>query len=249
MKAIRSAQSPVPNAIGFAMAIHPHIPPPATWEIAPAAQLAGPIGESLHGPCFVGLQLAMADMPMVLAGLARHVGPQRALYCVDGCNRFDPYRFSDWARRAGMDPSEVLDRVFLSRAFTVHQMAALCREMLPGLVGLEPRPLVVFLGIESLFLDEQIPAFERAHLFDASLREVVSLRQAGLSILATVGMDSGEPGVPSVAPWLAKVRRAADAMTVLRRLAGGTLVLERESASESKQVSGGRRSAERKTRS
>jgi hypothetical protein len=193
-----------------------------------AAPLTGPVGESLRGPSFVGLEAAPRDLPMVLAGVARLLGTNRRIYCADGCNRFDPYRFSQWARSMGMDPTAVLSRVYLSRAFTIHQMAALATEELPRL-SIDPEPpLVVFLGIETLFLDEQVPHFEREHLFRRTLGALTNLRRRGFSLLATVSPEdrSDVRGVPSGRLWRQLLTRSADVMTRLRSFGGGAFLFE-----------------------
>ena len=207
------------------MAVKPHIDSDP-YELGGAVQLTGPIGASLRGPSFVGLQVAPREMPMVLAGVARLLAGERVIYCADGCNRFDAYRFSHWARCMGLDPQEVLSRVYLSRAFTVHQMAALATREFPRLPT-DPRPpLVVVLGVEALFLDEQLPRFEREHLFRKTMDSLAGLRRRGFSLLVTLGEERREDGVPPVGPWWRQVARAADVMTRLRRLAGGAFTFE-----------------------
>lgn len=196
------------------------------WSQPGPVQLVGPVGASLGEACYVGLELAPADMPMVLAGVARLLAGDRVIYCADGANRFDPYRFSHWARACGLDPAEVLSHVLLSRAFTVHQMAALAMAEFPRLVRHGGRPLLVILGLEELFLDEQIPRFERDHLFGRILLALEELRSGGGSLLVTMGSQRGGQEAGRVAPWLRRLRRSAEVMTRLRHLAGGTLLFE-----------------------
>lgn len=192
-----------------------------------AVQVSGPVGDSLRGPSFVGLELAGRDMAMVLTGVARLLVGNRVIYCADGCNRFDPYRFSQWARRSGLDPGEVLGRVYISRAFTIHQMAALATEEFPRLVGngTDP-PLLVILGLEELFLDEQISRFEREHHFCRTLRALEKLRRCGGSLLVTVGSDGDRERRGRAMPWIRRLARSAEVMARLRTLAGGTLLFE-----------------------
>ncbi len=196
------------------------------WQSGGAVQLTGPVGYSLRGPSFVGLQLPQREMPMVLAGVARLLTEERVIYCADACNRFDAYRFSHWARCMALDPQEVLSRIYLSRAFTIHQLSALATEKFPALPTKPEPPLLVVLGLESLFLDEQIPRFEREHFFRRTLRSLSQLRQRGFSLLVTVGEESKEEGVPSIRPWANQVARAADVMTRLRMLAGGAFTFQ-----------------------
>lgn len=208
------------------MAIAPHMDTDP-WQAGGAVQLAGPVGASLRGPAFVALEAPPREMPRVLAGAARLLSHRRHIYCADACNRFDPYRFSQWARSMGLDPREVLQRVFLSRAFTVHQLTALATEEFPRLAAGPEPPLLVVLGIETLFLDEQLPRFEREHLFGRALAAMAQLRQDGGSILATFSPETGEPGVPPVRPWRERLARVADVTARLRTLAAGAFIFER----------------------
>jgi hypothetical protein len=202
---------------------HPQLPSGTAWEGIPAPMLLGPVEQpGFIEPCFLGVELQAEDMAPLLAGLARLVGPGREIYCADACNRFDPYRFSDWARRSGQDPTDVLSRVFVSRAFTIHQMAALARELVPTLAARRPRPLVVVLGTESLFLDEQIPLFERQHHFRLTMASLVELRAAGVSLVATMTPESSRtPGEPTRRPWSRLLARAVDRLVTVRRLPDG----------------------------
>ena len=207
------------------------------------ALLTGPVGESLRGPSFVGLEAAPRDLPMVLAGVARLLGTNRRIYCADGCNRFDPYRFSQWARSMGLDPTAVLSRVYISRAFTIHQMAALATEELPRLSTDPEPPLVVLLGIETLFLDEQVPHFEREHLFRRTLGALSDLRCRGFSLLATVSPEDRSAAarrVPSGRPWRQLLTRSADVMTRLRPFGAGAFLFEGSGRPIDKQVGGDR---------
>lgn len=196
------------------------------WSQPGAIQVAGPVGTSLGGACFVGLELAPAEMPMVLAGVARLLVEDRVIYCADGANRFDPYRFSHWARASGLDPAEVLSRVRVSRAFTIHQLTALAAEEFPRLARRRGAPLLVILGLEELFLDEQIPRFEREHLFGKTLAALEGLRRGGGSLLVTVGSRRQGAEARLAAPWVRRLARSAEVMTRLRHLAGGTLLFE-----------------------
>jgi len=106
------------------------------------------------------LQVARSSTPRVLAQLTSWVFAGRRLYCVDGCNRFDPYVFSALARGRGLDPETVLARIFVTRCFTIHQMEAVAAEMFEGLLTQRPEPLVAVLGLDFLFLEESVSLSE-----------------------------------------------------------------------------------------
>lgn len=121
----------------------------------------------------------------VLGGLAPLVRRGQPLYCVDGGNRFDPYVFSLHARRKGCDAEALLDRVFVTRAFTIHQLAAVVGEMLPPLVAPEPPPLLAVLGLDHLFLEETLPVAERRLVLRGVLAGLQRMRALGTALLVT----------------------------------------------------------------
>lgn len=131
------------------------------------------------------LEVGRAWSGGVLGGLAPLVAEGRALYCVDGANCFDPYAFSHHARLHGAVPEELLDRVFVTRAFTIHQLLAVTAEMLPALAGEEPRPVLVVLGLEQLFLEETLPMAERRRVLSDVMRNLAAVRDGGISLLVT----------------------------------------------------------------
>ncbi|MDX2175761.1 MAG: hypothetical protein SF028_04760 [Candidatus Sumerlaeia bacterium] len=197
---------------------------PAEWLAPPDASAPPAAGWAgrLAAPCLVGLELRGDDVPALWTALARVVAGERSIHCLDSSNRFDPYRFSNWAREHGVDPMALLERVFLSRAFTIHQFGAVVEELLPPLLASEPRPLVVLLGADELFLDEQVPRHERRHVFASALRRLERLRARGLSMLATVSPAGGRgPGVPDGRPWRDALAAVASPMVRLERLPDG----------------------------
>lgn len=177
-------------------------------------------------PAATPLPLAIATPQGRMSGLVASLGPALAegatAYCLDGGNAFDPLRLAARLRAAGIPPGPILsERLFVSRAFTCHQLAAATIELLGPLARRNPPPLVLILGVDRLFLDEDIPRFERNHLFERILRETAALAAGGLPILMTCGMEPGNP-------WPARVRRhalfpgdAAEVVAALRRIADG----------------------------
>ena len=86
-----------------------------------------------------------------------------SLRVIDGGNHFNAYRLSQVIRALGFDPAPVLERVYVSRSFTCHQLAANLALPLP-----EASPLIV-LDLLATFQDENVSLRERTHLFAACL--------------------------------------------------------------------------------
>lgn len=170
------------------------------------------------GPVWVALA------PLLLAG--------GRVYCVDGGNQFNPYRLTELLRARGVDPMPALERIFISRAYTCHQLLgaveALARvaAAIParaadapdaGALPAEGPASVagVILGVETLFLDEDLPLYERARLYERALAEARRLRGLGLPMLITHSADAAGPWGRELA---AQTRPLGDAGQWVRRI-------------------------------
>lgn len=111
----------------------------------------------------------------LIAGLALG-GP---LTILDGGNCFPAYRLLRAVRARTTNLPAVMQRVFVRRAFTCHQMLA----MLEGTPSL-PQPTIL-LNLLSTFYDEQIPERETRRLLESCLRQVERLAQ-NAPVLVTV---------------------------------------------------------------
>lgn len=110
---------------------------------------------------------------------------------VDGTNRFDVYSLARFARavarqhrtRQGPTPEQLLEKIFVSRAFTCYQMEATVTERLPVFVRQKHSPVVIIFGLLDTFYDEQAPLFE----VQASLRRIIGalhqLKRQHVSVL------------------------------------------------------------------
>jgi hypothetical protein len=108
---------------------------------------------------------------------------------IDGTNRFDVYYLADFARTAARrhchhpTPEELLERIFIARAFTCYQMEATITERLPAFLRRTGSPVVVILGLLDTFYDEQAPLFE----VRASLQRIIAalhrLKRQNISVL------------------------------------------------------------------
>jgi hypothetical protein len=140
---------------------------------------------------------------------------------VDGTNRFDLYGLAEFARRhapaAGntprtgetspdgkmITPQDMLDNIFISRAFTCYQMEAVITDRLPAFVRRSRSPVVIIFGLLDTFYDEQAPFFE----VKASLRRIIdalhALRDRNVAILlASMDMKLASPERNSLLPLL-----------------------------------------------
>lgn len=160
----------------------------------------------------LGIEAARENLKLVQRSLsALPIRYGQRVYCLDGVNAFDPYPFAQEARAVGADPEWILDHVLVSRSFTIHQIRASVERLLPPLLETSPRPLVVILGIETLFLDESLPMWEHRHVLRKMLDALESFRDQGLPILMTYAREP-DPHCW----WKAMVEGVSDQRAVLK---------------------------------
>jgi len=148
------------------------------------------------------------------------------LTLVDGTNRFDLYYLAEFARRFGMryggvTPEELLQRIFVSRAFTCYQMEALITNRLPAFVQRSGSPIVVIFGLVDTFYDEQAPLFEVRGSLRRVLVSLDALKRDGISVL--LASDNCMPATPDrngllpmIAAGMDRVFRVTEAESQVR---------------------------------
>lgn len=100
---------------------------------------------------------------------------------VDGGNLFSPYSLAEIARNHGLDSRKILERIYVSRAFTAYQFSSLILEKLETFLNSKRARLLVVSDITSLFFDRDIPKIEAKDLFMkvcAKLSEIAAKKQA-----------------------------------------------------------------------
>jgi len=139
--------------------------------------------------CLHGTGSRVFRLPLYAASHALLKGVPVTL--VDGTNRFDAYYIAEFARkvtsqrlvRRRVQPEQLLQRIFVSRAFTCFQMEATITERLPRFVKRTHSPIVIIFGLLDTFYDEQAPLFE----VKAGLQRVIAalrgLKRENVSIL------------------------------------------------------------------
>jgi hypothetical protein len=118
----------------------------------------------LHGSSAV-LPLSLllcvrAQLPYQLGGLETNV------VFVDGGNTFRLYDVSYIAQVHKLDPKEVLERIFVSRAFTAYQMTSLVFDKLQSIIEMYDSKLVVLSDVAGMYLDKDVPNREAREVFN-----------------------------------------------------------------------------------
>ncbi len=116
----------------------------------------------LHGQAasFISFVLSVrCQLPPNKGGLGSSV------VFVDGGNSFNPYLVSEIAQSHGLDSRLVLEKIYISRAFTAYQLSSLILEKLEPFLRRKRSKLLVVSDVTSLFFDRDIPKTEAKDLF------------------------------------------------------------------------------------
>ena len=109
---------------------------------------------------------ALTSLLCVRAQLASQLGGLNTnVIFIDGGNTFDVYRTSELARLHYLDAKQVLDKIYISRAFTAYQVTALITLKLKKAVKKFNAKLVVISDIAGFFLDKDIAEDEARRIF------------------------------------------------------------------------------------
>ncbi len=121
-----------------------------------------------------------AQLPTQLGGLASNV------IFIDGANSFRLYQTTRLARLCNLDPNQVLDHIYISRAFTAYQVAALITSQLEEATKKYSAKLVIISDIGGYFLDEDIAEDEAQRIFSQITNYLLSFaKKHQIIILAT----------------------------------------------------------------
>jgi hypothetical protein len=138
----------------------------------------------LHGlPTVLPLSLLLcvrAQLPIQLGGLETNV------VFVDGGNTFRLYKVSHIGQLHELDPSEVLRRIFISRAFTAHQMTSMILDKLEEVALKYDAKLVIVSDIAGLYLNKDVQAEESREVFSQVAARLSKLAEENsLIVIAT----------------------------------------------------------------
>ncbi len=118
-----------------------------------------------------------AQLPTQQGGLASNI------IFIDGGNTFRLYEITRLARLHKLDPKQVLDHIYISRAFTAHQMTCLILEKLKDVVKRYKAKVVVISDISGLFLDQDILDKEARRIYSQVVTYLSELTQKNQQIL------------------------------------------------------------------
>jgi hypothetical protein len=138
----------------------------------------------IHGlPYVLTLSLLIAvrsQLPYQLGGL------ESSTVFVDGGNTYRLYKVSRLARLHNLRPREVLQRIFISRAFTMYQLTSIILDGLEAAINRFTAKLVILSDFEELYLDKDIPPDESKEVFSQVVNHISALaKKQRVTVVAT----------------------------------------------------------------
>ena len=100
-----------------------------------------------------------AQLPYQFGGLETNV------LFIDGSNSFRLYEITEIAQSWELDPKQVLEKIFVSRAFTAYQLVSLILDQLQNAVKKYESKVVILSNPAYLFLDKDVPKKEAEEIF------------------------------------------------------------------------------------
>jgi hypothetical protein len=137
--------------------------------------------------------LTLAQLLAVRAQRPLHEhGLNSTILLVDAGCSFEPYGVSSFAQSQGMNPRDALERIYLSRAFTVYQLSSLIYEWLPRAIEEYDAKLVIISALFELFTDPDIPRKEILPLFHyiSKLLSKLALKEETVILVAVPYRDA-----------------------------------------------------------
>jgi len=121
-----------------------------------------------------------AQLPAQLGGLGSNV------VFIDGGNTFRLYKIARLAQLHQLNPREVLERIFISRAFTAYQLTSLILDKLEETVKQYDAKLVVISDIAGFFLDNDVAHEEAQKIYSQIVSYLSSFaRKHQIVVVAT----------------------------------------------------------------
>lgn len=117
---------------------------------------------------------------------------------VDGANRFDPYVILKLTQNPTVT-KKILQRVFISRPFTIHQLHRLIETDLVEASHRQNARTVLLVAPSAMFLDENVDEEERKHVWKKIVNHIGRLHDQGLQPLV---LDYENPFTQLAGEWL-----------------------------------------------
>ena len=109
---------------------------------------------------------------------------------VDGANKFDPYLISRICVKMGLNPYQILENIFIARAFTPFQLQELLKKVYSYKLN-NKKFIFICIGVTYLLDDDNIPLYRRMKIFRQILNYLLKINSAIVTINSDrLNMDS-----------------------------------------------------------
>jgi hypothetical protein len=162
--------------------------------------IIGIVGETRHTNALVTRLIVRSLLPH------RHGGfDAKKVMVIDADNSSNPYLYVDFARQYRMHPCTVLDKVLVTRQFTVYQLTHTILYDLPKRVHLHRPSVIVVSGLMDQFLQEpNIHINEFGNLISQIVSALRKIKDALLVISSRFGEELVVPTFPRIIEIRAK---------------------------------------------
>lgn len=146
---------------------------------------------------------------------------------VEAANRFDIYAFTEAAKVWGLNPQPFLRRLHIARAFTLHQLGALCADGLQAAIRQHPNALTILSEPLALCWDAEVPLSEARRVVRKIVAGIQRVGHSGHRLVVTC-RDVPE-AFRSRAALADLLRPVATRRASVRALETGVLLIDAES--------------------
>ena len=171
-----------------------------------------------------------AVLTYALRAVASLLASGQHVVFIDSANAFNPFLIAEVAARLNRPPEELLDRIHISRTFTVHQLEALITERISEAMKTYASRVLVASGFLDNLYDEDVELREAWRVFRKAMAHLRALADAG-SLVLMVCPDPAARGEPGRTMRLPDRDGLLDALIVqadkVIKLEASTLYLEK----------------------
>ena len=122
-------------------------------------------------------------------------GLESRVVFIDAGNSFDPYLAAQYGEKYALDRDRVLDRIFVSRAFTCHELTSLITETLGRALREYGARLAVISDVIELYRDPDVRNIRCLDLFKTALNSMVSIARAEKTIVLATSLNEDLSGL------------------------------------------------------
>lgn len=141
---------------------------------------------SLSATSLASLLCVRGQLPTQLGGL------NSTVLFIDCGNTFNLYQIAQLARLYHLNPKEMLDNIYISRAFTAYQVTALVMQKLKTTIKKTGVKLVIISDIAGFFLDPDLPDYEAQRVFSQVLTYLSNFARENKIVLVTTYLQHKE---------------------------------------------------------